>query len=133
MSAKKTDSTLTPLELKIMHVLWENGPGTVGEVQAALESGLAYTTVQTMLNVLLRKGRAKRVAEGRAFRYQAALSRERAAGSAVDDLVARMFNGSSEALLMTLVDSHQISTGELERIAQRLAARQAEDDRKEKK
>lgn len=128
MSFKKADSTLTPLELRIMHVLWEKGPGTVGEVQEALGSDLAYTTVQTMLNVLLRKGRAKRTAEGRAFRYQAAISRERAAGSAVDDLVERMFNGSSEALLMTLVDSHQITTGELERIAQRLAQRQKEKE-----
>ena len=130
MSAKKTDSTLTPLELKIMHVLWEKGPGTVSEVQEALESDLAYTTVQTMLNVLLRKGRVKRVAEGRAFRYQAAISHERAAGSAVGDLVERMFGGSSEALLMTLVDSHQITAGELERLAQRLAQRQKESKEK---
>ena len=118
----KTGQTLTPLELKIMQVLWGAGPSTVSEVQSKLRSELAYTTVQTMLNVLLRKGKVKRVQEGRAFRYQSVVSRERAAGSAVHDLVKRMFGGSTEALLMALVDARQISAEELERIAQRLAS-----------
>jgi predicted transcriptional regulator len=117
----KTAATLTPLELKIMQVLWVAGPCTVAEVQAKLPSELAYTTVQTMLNVLLRKSKVKRVPEGRAYRYQPAISRERAAGSAVHDLVKRMFGGSNEALLMAMVDARQISAAELERIAQRLA------------
>jgi len=121
MQAKKSQ-TLTPLELEIMQVLWEAGPCTVAEVQPKLQGELAYTTVQTMLNVLLRKGKVKRVQEGRAFRYRPAVSRERASGSAVSDLVKRMFGGSSEALLMAMVDTRQISAEELARVAQRLAA-----------
>jgi BlaI family penicillinase repressor len=121
MQAKKSQ-TLTPLELEIMQVLWQAGPCTVAEVQPKLQAELAYTTVQTMLNVLLRKGKVKRVQEGRAFRYRPAVSRERASGSAVSDLVKRMFGGSSEALLMAMVDTRQISAEELARVAQRLAA-----------
>jgi BlaI family penicillinase repressor len=117
--------TLTPLELKIMHVLWQAGPCTVAEVQPKLEAELAYTTVQTMLNVLLRKGKVKRTQEGRAFRYRAAVSRERASGNALTDLVKRMFGGSSEALLMAMVDTRQITAEELARVAQRLAAAEA--------
>ncbi len=119
--AKKTQ-TLTPLELEIMQVLWQTGPSTVADVQPRLKAELAYTTVQTMLNVLLRKGKVKRVQEGRAFRYRAAVSQERATGSALSDLVKRMFGGSSEALLMAMVDTQQISAAELARIAQKLAA-----------
>ena len=118
----KTNQTLTPLELRIMQVLWESGPCTVSEVQAKLVGEPAYTTVQTMLNVLLRKSKVKRIQEGRAFRYQSVVTRERAAGSAVHDLVKRMFGGSTEALLMAMVDTRQISTEELERVAQKLAA-----------
>lgn len=118
----KGNQTLTPLELQIMQVLWNAGPGTVSDVQAKLKAELAYTTVQTMLNVLLRKGKVKRVQEGRAFRYQAVVSRERAEGNAVSDLVKRMFGGSTEALLMAMVDTRQISAEELERIAQKLAS-----------
>ena len=80
---RKAEQALTPLELEIMQVLWEAGPSTVSEVQPRLKAQLAYTTVQTMLNVLLRKDKVKRVQEGRAFRYRAVVSRERATGNAL--------------------------------------------------
>src|SRR5277367_6164124 len=86
----KINQTLTPLELEIMQVIWDVGPCTVAEVQPKLKADLAYTTVQTMLNVLLRKNKVKRVQEGRAYRYRPAVSRERASGSALSDLVKRM-------------------------------------------
>ena len=121
----KINQTLTPLELEIMQVLWEVGPCTVAEVQPKLKGELAYTTVQTMLNVLLRKHKVKRVQEGRAYRYRPAVSRERASGNALSDLVKRMFGGSSEALLMAMVDTRQISAEELARVAQKLAAAEA--------
>jgi BlaI family transcriptional regulator, penicillinase repressor len=117
----KINQTLTPLELEIMQVLWQAGSCTVAEVQPKLKAELAYTTVQTMLNVLLRKNKVKRVQEGRAYRYRPAVSRERATGNALSDLVKRMFGGSSEALLMAMVDTRQISAEELSRVAQKLA------------
>ena len=120
MQSRKSP-TLTPLELEIMQVLWQAGPCTVAEVQPKLQAELAYTTVQTMLNVLLRKKKVKRVQEGRAYRYRPAVSRERASGSALRDLVTRMFGGSSEALLMAMVDTRLISAEELARVAQKLA------------
>ncbi|MFZ0515954.1 MAG: BlaI/MecI/CopY family transcriptional regulator [Acidobacteriaceae bacterium] len=119
---EKSKPTLTPLELEIMQVLWEKGASTVTEVIPRLKAELAYTTVQTMLMVLLRKGKVKRTQEGRAFRYRPVVSRERASGSAVEDLVRRMFGGSAEALLMAMVDTRQISAKELERLARKVAA-----------
>ena len=119
---RKENQTLTPLELAIMQVLWETGSCTVSEVQSRLPGELAYTTVQTMLNVLWRKKKVKRAQEGRAFRYQPLVSRERASGSALHDLVSRMFGGSSEALLMAMVDTRQISAEELARLAEKLTA-----------
>ena len=116
------NQNLTPLELQIMQILWQDGPATVNEVRPKLKAVLAYTTVQTMLNVLLRKGKVKRVQEGRAFRYRAAVDEKRATGSAVQDLVRRMFGGSPEALLMAMVESRQIGPKELERLNQMIAA-----------
>jgi predicted transcriptional regulator len=121
---------LTPLELEIMQVLWQAGPSTVNDVRPQLKSKLAYNTVQTMLNVLLRKGKVKRVQEGRAFRYRAVVNRKRATGSAIEDLVARMFGGSPEALLLAMVESRQIGPKELERLSEMVAA--AESEAKEK-
>jgi BlaI family penicillinase repressor len=122
----KVKPELTRLELEIMQVLWEVGPSTVTEVRPRLKAALAYTTVQTMLNVLLRKGKVNRAQEGRAFRYKAVVNRKRATGSAVEDLVRRMFGGSPEALLMTMVESRQIGKKELERLHEMVAAAERE-------
>jgi predicted transcriptional regulator len=118
LSAK--DQTLTPLELEIMQVLWEHGASTAAEVQPRLKGDLAYTTVQTMLTVLLKKDKVTREPDGRAHRYRAAVSRDRATGGALKDMVKRMFGGSPEALLMALVDTRQISAEQLTRIAEKL-------------
>ena len=122
----RPSGVLTPLELQIMQVLWDGGPATVSAVQERLGSDLAYTTVQTMLNVLLRKKKVRRSETGRAFTYQAAVSREGATGAAVKDLVARMFGGSGEALLMALIDAKQITPDEIARAA-RLVSRDDEE------
>jgi predicted transcriptional regulator len=113
---KKGSNALTPLELQIMQVLWSEGPSNVLHVQKKLSptNELAYNTVQTMLNILHRKGRVQRSLEGRAYVYCTVASRETVLGQAVRDFVERMFGGSSEELVMSLVKSRQV---DLERIA----------------
>jgi len=118
-SSRKSSSQLTPLELRIMQVLWEQGASTVQAVQEKLPGeSLAYTTVQTMLNVLQRKGKVKRRLVGKAYEYRPVLSRERALREAAGDLLDRMFGGSVDALLMSLVKSRQIDTSKLARLQQ---------------
>ena len=117
----RTNEVLTPLELQIMQVLWEKGPATVTQAQERLACDLAYTTVQTMLNVLLRKKKVRRELAGRAFVYRPAVSREGAMGAALDDLVARMFAGSGDALLMALIDTRKVSPQALARASELLA------------
>lgn len=119
--------TLTPLELEIMQVLWDGEAATVAEVQARLGGRLAYTTVQTMLGVLLKKKKVRRNLAGRAYVYRPAISREGAAAGALSDLVSRMFGGSAEALLMSLVDARQIGPAELAR-ASMLLERDGDDE-----
>jgi BlaI family penicillinase repressor len=117
-SRGKASGILTPLELQIMQVLWAAGPSPVSAVQEQLDSDLAYTTVQTMLNVLLRKKKVRRTQVGRAFTYEAAVTRDRATGAALKDLVSRMFGGSSEAMLMALINTQQITPEQLTRAAE---------------
>jgi BlaI family transcriptional regulator, penicillinase repressor len=117
---------LTPLELEVMQVLWSAGPSTAAEVQEQISGEYAYTTVQTMLQVLLRKGKVKRTAEGRAYRYKAAVSRERAAGSAIADMIKRMFGGSAEAMLLAMVDSGHVDADDLQKARKALQAAEKE-------
>ena len=126
MPRRKRSEQMPPLELEIMHVLWEGGPATVQDVQQKLTGGLAYTTVQTMLNVLVRKGRARRTLDGRAYRYRAAISREKAMGQTLKDVVQRIFGGSAEALVMNLVETRQLTPETLRRLNATIA--EDEDD-----
>jgi predicted transcriptional regulator len=104
---------LTKLELRIMQAVWKRGAGTVSEVQAELDPPLAYTTVQTMLNILERKGKLKRELEGRAYVYTARVTEAKALGQQLRDLVDRMFGGSSEELVMSLLKTRQIDAKKL--------------------
>ena len=116
---RKPSPQLTPLELRIMQVLWEHGTGTVQAVQNNLSGeSLAYTTVQTMLNVLQRKGKVKRRLVGKAYQYIPVLTRDRALREAAGDLLNRMFGGSVDALLMSLVKSRQIDAEKLAKLQQ---------------
>lgn len=104
---------LTKLELRIMQVIWKFGDSTVTSVQEKLEPALAYTTVQTMLNILERKGKLRRTLQGRAYVYSPTLTEAKALGQGVRDLVDRMFGGSTEELVMSLLQNHQIDADTL--------------------
>jgi predicted transcriptional regulator len=117
----KLKGQLTPLELRIMQVLWAAGPSTVQAVQQGLREELAYTTVQTMLNVLDRKGHVTRTLIGRAYEYRPIQSRETALGGAVRDLLTRMFDGSVEGLLMNMVRTKQVDAAKLAELVQRVS------------
>jgi len=124
--SKPEKTTLTKLELQIMQAIWRLGPSNVAAVQEALAQDLAYTTVQTMLNILERKGKLKRTLRGRAFEYSATVSEAKASTHAVRDLVDRMFGGSSEELVMSLIKSRQIDPKKIAELSKRLT----EEERK---
>ena len=124
---KNPDPSLTPLELEIMNVLWETGPANVQTVQSKLtERDLAYTTVQTMLNVLHRKGRVKRQLKDRAYLYQPILSRQKAVTEAVGDMLDRFFGGSADGLVLSLVETRKLTPERLAQI-QKLVQKSGED------
>ena len=111
---------LTKLELQIMQVIWRRGTSNVGDVQEGLEQRLAYTTVQTMLNILHRKGKLKRRLKGRAYEYSATVTEAKALSHALRDVVDRMFGGSSEELVMSLIKSKQLDAKKIAELSRRL-------------
>ena len=119
---------LTPLELEIMHVLWEQGPANVQSVQQELKRPLAYTTVQTMLNILHRKGKVKRALKDRAYFYTPVVSRSHVTRQHIGDIIDRLFGGSAESLVMSLVETKHLTPKKLARLQQLL-----EENRGEKK
>jgi len=128
---KTGEQQLTPLELEIMSVLWETGPANVQAVQAHIQGrDLAYTTVQTMLNVLHRKGKVKRRLKDRAYVYRPVLSRQKAVTQAVGEMLDRFFGGSADSLVLNLVETRHLTPEKLAHI-QKLIERRPEGTREE--
>ena len=115
MAKAKKPGDLTPLELEMMKILWEDGPATVQAVHQRIQSirPLAYNTVQTVLAILYRKGKVKRKIEQRAYVYSPSMTREKTAANTLKDIVQRLFGGRPEALVLSMVKSRQLSAGQL--------------------
>jgi predicted transcriptional regulator len=128
---KKRAAELTPLELLVMQVLWETGPATLQVVHQKMQPlrPLAYNTVQTVLTILHRKGKVKRLTQGRAYVYSAAVSQERAATSAVKNLVDRLFGGRPETLVLNMVKNRQLTAEQLRELQKLVAAEGSDGDR----
>jgi BlaI family penicillinase repressor len=108
--------TLTDRESDLMEVLWDRGPSTVAEVRDQLKADLAYTTVLTILRTLESKGYVSHAEEGRAHRYTPRVGREAARRSALRELSARFFKGSTELLFTHLVEQQNLTDAQVERI-----------------
>ncbi len=110
---------LTDTELEIMHVVWDLGGGTVRQVHERLnrQRPLAYTTVMTMMNILEEKGHLTRTKQGRAYRYSPVQPKSRVISGMVDDFVGKVFEGSAQPLVLSLIRDHKLSDKDLEEIA----------------
>ncbi len=117
-----SNEVFPPLELKIMHILWELRQASVAAVQEKLDPPLAYTTVQTMLNRLAKKGKITRQLEGRAYLYSPAVTQAKATSHALRDLIDRIFGGSSEQLVISLLNTRQIDPEALAELSRRYNA-----------
>jgi BlaI family penicillinase repressor len=128
-------TTLTDLQLAIMRVLWTRGEATVFDVQDGLrpERDLANATIATILSRLERRGVVSHRAEGRQYVYAARVTESEVRRSMVAELTQMLFGGSSTALVNHLLNSHEISEGDLDRVKQMIADEdrdgRAHDDR----
>jgi predicted transcriptional regulator len=126
--ARKKSTSLTEGELRLMNVLWNQGPATVGDVAASLSDDppLAYSTVLTTLRILESKGYLRHTKKGRAFVYEPLIAQEEASRTALGHLVNRFFGGSRELLVVNLLKEEAISRAELRRIKKMIAESEGE-------
>ena len=97
--------TLTGQELEIMKVIWPLGQATIREVHDELRKhrSVAYTTVQTMVNILETKGHLKRQPGTKANVYAPVRPQQIVVRSMVREFVNRVFDGSARPLLVHLL------------------------------
>lgn len=109
----------TELELLILKVLWRRSPLLARDVQQALaEDGreLAKTTVITTLNTMVDKRYLRRKKRGNSFLFSPAIDAATVSERVLSDVVDRVFEGSTSAVVLKLFDVQNIDSGELKEL-----------------
>jgi BlaI family transcriptional regulator, penicillinase repressor len=108
----------TPGELEVLHVIWRKGPSTVRQVLHELSQTRprAYTSVMTVLNVMVDKKLLRRKPHGRAFLYSARVEEHPTLREMVGDLMERAFGGSARLLVVHALEQTHPTPAELAEI-----------------
>ena len=123
--------TLTEAELRLMDILWRQGPSTVQQVLEALpgKSPLAYNSVLTTIRILEKKGYVRHIKDGRAYIYRALVEREEVSRSEIRHLAHRFFQNSHEMLVLNILEERGVDADELNRLRQLLEQTQPDGDK----
>ena len=108
---------LTQRELEIMQVFWADGRLTSNDVRDRLaETGtdLAYTTVATLIKILVDKSFLQQITKVRPFEFKPIRSFEEVSKNVLTDIVQRVFGGSREQLLVQLMEQKKLTKRERE-------------------
>ena len=126
---KNKNKKLSPGEMEIMGMLWEHGPLTLSAAHEQVGRPIGYTTIQTRLNRLVKKGFVTRSDE-RPTHYAAAISQQDVSANHLELLVDRVTHGNIVPLVAHLVVDRSLSKeeiGELKRIIRDAEQRLKED------
>ena len=109
----------TELELEILKTLWRQSPLLAREVQAALaEAGrvLAKTSVITTLNTMFGKRYLSRKKHSNTYLFSPRITEEQVNEQVMEDVVDRVFDGSTSAVMLSLFDAKDIKKEELQEL-----------------
>ncbi len=113
--ARPPAKELTERELQIMQLFWKHGEMTAAEARDALATidlDLAYTTVATLVKILVDKEFLQQTNAERPYRFVPVRSYEDVSGRLPGDLVDRVFAGSRELLLTRLLEQKRLTAKE---------------------
>jgi predicted transcriptional regulator len=120
---------LGELERSVLQLLWQHGTLSAERVREELDQQdrpLKDSTIRTVLRRLEEKGYLTHALENRTFHYSPAQAAPMVAGRAVKRILEWFCEGSVEQLLVGMVDSSVLDGKELKRLAERIAAAQAQ-------
>lgn len=123
---------VTDRELEILKVLWAKGKASVRDVQEELSrtaGPVAYSTVQTLLNIMEeKKDLVRHEVDGRTFVYSAKRSPDRTVRDMTRRFVDKVFDGALDKVMVALLEARQPNATELERLREMIEEAQARED-----
>ena len=124
---------LGDIEKSVMDVLWDKGEVTGREVFEEIGRGrpLAFTTVLTVLDRLLKKGLIRRAKRGRLFVYTAAMSKDDFVKQVSHEVLQGIMDISASSAASSFVDIlYKTSPQEVERLSRLIEERKRGKSRK---
>ena len=105
-------------ELKILEILWESGEASAKDVSAQAVDYVVWrkTYIYTVLKKCVEKGLVERTEPG--FRCRALVSRQEVQRQETRGLIDRMYGGSADRLVASLLDGKALSGEEIVRLRQ---------------
>ncbi len=115
---RQTSSQPTEVELRILRILWEQGPSTARQVHNRLieHQGTNYSTTVKMLSVMLDKQLVRRNDKVRPQIFRPAATQQRTQQRMLKDLIQKAYDGSAGSLVLQALASQQASPQELAEI-----------------
>ncbi len=111
---------LTPLELKVMNILWKLKKGFVKDILERWPEDPepdakkpAYNTVSTTVRILEDKGYIDHKAFGRTYEYFPSISKAEYQKRLLGNVIENAFGGSVKSLMSALVDADKVSDKDL--------------------
>ncbi|MBR3967232.1 MAG: BlaI/MecI/CopY family transcriptional regulator [Clostridia bacterium] len=105
-------------EWKLMKLLWQAQPRTIGEFVNELQNdtGWTKTTVFVMLKRLIGKGAVRVDESGRVHKYYPLIKRSDVTKEETDSFLSRVYDGSLGMMVSSLVGRHALSEKEIEEL-----------------
>ncbi len=115
---RPTSKHPTELELEILKVLWRLGPMPVKKVRQELVSfrDLSYSSVTTIMNIMVDKGYLSRAKSGHSYVYSPLTDQQSTTGGMLKDLLNRAFSGSASAMVVNLLEASELDRDEVAEI-----------------
>jgi BlaI family transcriptional regulator, penicillinase repressor len=112
-----------------MDVIYRRREATAREILAELPDAPSYSTVRTLLTLLVKKGHLLSTVRDRALTYRPARQRKAAADSALRRLVRTFFDGSVANAVTGLLSlrDHTLTAGEIARLEEIIAETKKEE------
>lgn len=103
-------------ELRVMELLWRDGPQPAKKLALHLAElvGWNKNTTYTVIKKCIDKGAIERMEPG--FVCQPLITREQAQAQEVDELIDRMFDGSTDLLFASLLGRKKLPAETLSRL-----------------
>ena len=95
---------LSRREREVMNILNRRNVATAKEIMSDMAKPPTYSSVRSILRILVEKGHLKRQKSGRLYVYETVLERKSAVQAALRHLLGTFFKGSVEEAVTTLLN-----------------------------